>query len=261
MGAYLTDIGVSVPADAEPIGTRLICFPHSGGSSFAFRGLASALPGTHVLGVTLPGRSYRFAERPDISWDEFTDALAAEIARLSPKPFALVGHSLGALVAYEVACRLVDLGGPLPAFVGVSACPPPSAYDRDRAGRVAGLPDHELLELMATWGGLAAQDVHRPEMGRMVPGIRADFALGAGYRPRSDRAPLPMPLLVWGSRDDELVDYASLAGWEARTTAGAPCAETSGGHYYLASESGSMAARIARQFELDHTTLVTLPTE
>ena len=95
------------------------------------------------------------------------------------------------------------------------------------------MTDYELGEKRVEW-----VFAHMPVMQR----IRADFALGAEYRPRSDRAPLPMPLLVWGSRDDELVDYASLAGWEARTTAGAPCVETSGGHYYLASESGSMAA-------------------
>lgn len=250
MGACFADLGsFDRRSEPRPSRLRLVCFPHSGGSCFAFQGLAELLPGVEVLGATLPGRGHRFAEEPDTRWDTVIAHVCAELAALAPKPYAVLGHSLGGLLAFESARRMVDDGADAPVFVAASACPPPHRHDAERSRRIAALADRELLELLAGWGGLAAADVERPAMQRMVPGIRADFALGAEYPGDRTIGPVPMPVIAWGSPDEDVVNFADLPEWERYSEHRARLHEVSGGHYYLTTELPRIAEVLMQELQ------------
>ncbi|WP_278187600.1 thioesterase II family protein [Micromonospora sp. R77] len=122
---------------------RLFCFPHAGGAASAYRRWLRDVPdGVEILPVQLPGRENRSTETPHTDLTtlvgELADALAAHLC----VPYALVGNSLGALVATELARELARRGFPGPAHLVVAAAPP--ARRRDLAP-VAGLPDAALL--------------------------------------------------------------------------------------------------------------------
>ena len=100
-----------------PLGTphatrmRLFCFPPAGSGTVAYRAWAPlAAPGLEVNAVLLPGRETRFAEPPVDDMAALASQIADAIAPLAGQPFALFGHSLGALLAYEVARRLAAQG-------------------------------------------------------------------------------------------------------------------------------------------------------
>ncbi|RKH39255.1 thioesterase, partial [Corallococcus sp. AB050B] len=87
---------------------RLFCFPHSGGSVGEYVRWADLLPDLEVWGVQFPGRGARAEEAPFTRLNELVDALVRAVD--FGASFAFFGHSLGALVAFETARRLRDLG-------------------------------------------------------------------------------------------------------------------------------------------------------
>src|SRR5262245_25838037 len=107
-------------------GVRLFCFPHAGGGASLFRGWADGLPdAVEVCPVQLPGRETRFREPPFLCLEPLIEALATALRPHLDRPFAFFGHSLGALVAFELARRLGRAEGPQPVHLFVSGCAAP----------------------------------------------------------------------------------------------------------------------------------------
>src|SRR5947209_14514516 len=110
---------------------RLFCLAHAGGGAALFRGWGERLPGSvEVVAVQPPGREGRFREPPFTDWRPLVAELADAIRPLLDKPFALFGHSLGALLAYELARRLRDLGGKQPDHLFAAALAAPHLPNR-----------------------------------------------------------------------------------------------------------------------------------
>src|SRR5437879_2521509 len=111
---------------------RLFCIPHSGGSAAAYRAWPASLPADiEVCAIQLPGRAERLREPPLDRVDAMVRGIVEAVKPLlSEAPFAIFGHSLGGLLAFEVGRALRREGGPLPAQVFVSSCYPPNAAGR-----------------------------------------------------------------------------------------------------------------------------------
>ena len=122
---------------------RLYCFPHSGGSAGEFVRWADAMPEVEVLGIQLPGRGARLHEPSFTRMEPLVDAIVSEIDFRGP--FAFFGHSLGAMVAYEVARKLRDTGRPQPEWIFASASPAPHLPRTDPP--IHQLSDDELAGL------------------------------------------------------------------------------------------------------------------
>ncbi|MET8661178.1 thioesterase II family protein [Streptomyces griseus] len=218
---------------AGPFRRRLYCLPHAGGSSSAYRTWAGRLgDDTEVVPVQLPGRGTRFAERPATTAEEIADGLSAAIAAREDGEWSLFGHSMGALLAYEVAHRMSASGRP-PAHLVVSGMTaPPLAARRDRRP-VRELSDAELMRRIGELGATPEDVLRSTEMMELLlPVFRADYQVCDSYRFTS-RPPLRVPVTVLGGAADPGAPVAGLSAWRDLTSAAYALRLFPGGHFYL----------------------------
>jgi len=226
----------------------LICLPYGGAGASAFHEWHALVPaGVLVLPALLPGREERFDEPllTDVgaAVADVHGGLAHELR--AGDRVVVFGHSLGAVLAYELARALrresiVDVVG-----VVVSGSPDPW---HGRAERATGLPDAEFLAAVTRIAGHAHPALADPEVRELVlPVLRADLAMHEDYRPWHDD-PLDVPITAVRGRDDGLVSAAATAGWAAATTAAFGTAEFDGGHMYLLDDPGPLVAALAARF-------------
>ncbi|MFB4276895.1 thioesterase II family protein [Nonomuraea sp. MTCD27] len=211
---------------------QLFCLPAAGMGASAYRNWQAALgPAFEVIAVQLPGRENRIGERPLPTVELFVEQVTGPLLERADRPFALFGHSLGALLSFEVAHELVRRGRP-PAELFVSGLE--AAHHRAPApAEVHELPDPELLEYVLRLGGISSQERRHVEvLSLFLPTIRADFAAAAAYRYRS-RPPLPVPITALAGREDPLVDPRRLAAWAELSRARVQTHLLPGEHFYL----------------------------
>jgi medium-chain acyl-[acyl-carrier-protein] hydrolase len=226
---------------------RLICFAHAGGGPGSYRGWPAVLaPEVEVWSATLPGRAMLSDEPFMRSWEPLVRNFAD---RLDPGegegPPVLLGHSLGALMAFEVA-RELERRGAAARHVFVSGCRPPHRVLPDAA-----LPasDDELVGYVdQRYGAVPAAVRAEPELlKRFVPILRADLELAAAYAwSPGDR--LTCPITALAGRADRTAPAHEVAHWEAQTSGPFEHSVLPGAHFFLHSELRSVAARIRRAF-------------
>ncbi|MDH6110339.1 surfactin synthase thioesterase subunit [Kitasatospora sp. MAP12-15] len=220
-------------AAGGPRELTVFCFPHAGGNARTFLGWQQHLATeAQLVGVTMPGRGLRHAEPAPASVAELADRAAEAIAAaVDHRPFYLLGHSFGAILAFEVARRLRDLPG-LRRLIA-SGCSAPVLLPTDRVVRTARLTGQAFTEAVGFFGGLPPEVVADEELqDLLLPGLRADFRLVAGYRYRP-AAPLPIEVALINGRDDPHIGAAELRLWE-RECEGLPRYHwADGGHFYF----------------------------
>ncbi|MGF1426687.1 thioesterase II family protein [Kitasatospora sp. LaBMicrA B282] len=231
--------------------TQLICLPFAGsGASFFKQWLPIAPPGLQLVPVQLPGREERFADTPHTEVARAVDEVHAWLLQRlgAGGPVALFGHSLGAVLAYELAHRLAGSDGQVPVRLFVSGSPGPWS---PRADRATGLDDEAFVARVRRFSGYTHPALEDPEMRELLlPLLRADVEMHEGYRPASDK-PLPVPITALRGADDALVDAAQCAQWAAATSARFATAELAGGHMYLAEGAADLLALIRDTLERD----------
>jgi medium-chain acyl-[acyl-carrier-protein] hydrolase len=214
---------------------RLFCFPYAGGGAPVFHPWREALPpAVEVCAVQAPGRGVRLGERPFTRLLPLVAALGGAIQSLLDRPFAFFGHSIGGLIAYELAHHLRAVDGPAPAWLFVAGCNPPQLPNPHPP--IHDLPDDDLIdELRALDGTPETVLDHKELMALMLPALRADFALLETYRYRP-RPPLAMPIVAFGGADDRRAPPDGLDAWREQTSVGFELHVLPGGHFFLHSE-------------------------
>jgi medium-chain acyl-[acyl-carrier-protein] hydrolase len=210
----------------------LLCFPHAGGSASSYAHWPRALPATNVVPVELPGHGERIRERPLDSMDALITELAGGLLRHVTGRFAMFGHSMGALIAFELAHRLRRQYGLRPTRLLVSGCTAPGRSRRAGPLRHR-LPDDELWEQVRRLNGTPAAVCDHDEIRRLyTAAIRADFALVENYR-FEPGVLLDCPISVFGGSGDREVDFAELPRWSAHTRSGHTVSTFPGDHFDL----------------------------
>ncbi|PRY00904.1 thioesterase II family protein [Allonocardiopsis opalescens] len=210
---------------------RLACLPHAGGSASYYHPVSAALPERiEALAVQYPGRQDRRAEPlvPDLA--ELADGLHAVLLAWTDRPLALFGHSMGALLAFEVADRLRRSGAP-PAALFVSGRRAPSRWREDEAVRE--LDDDGLVAELGRLGGVEPELLADPALRRLVlPVVRADYTAVEThvYRPAE---PLDCPVVALTGDRDPRVEPEEAAAWAAHTTGPFELHTFAGGHFFL----------------------------
>ncbi|MGH3415028.1 MAG: thioesterase II family protein [Actinocrinis sp.] len=224
------------PSASAPSGAplNLICLPYAGGTPSIFRGWAAELgPAVHLVPVLLPGRGLRSREQPYTAMRPLAEHLAAAIAARGlavAGGYALFGHSMGALVAYEVACELRRLGFPEPAHLFVSGSKAPHLY-ADRGDHR--LTDPQLRRLVRDLGGLGPDEqVGEAYLQHRLPVLRADLSVCERYR-WTPRPPLRCPATALCATGDPIATAAQVEAWREHTTGSLLRRDLPGNHFYL----------------------------
>jgi len=228
---------------------RLYCFPHAGGSAAVFAPWSRALADRpiEVAAARMPGREGAVDDPPPADLASLVDRFAVAIARRTSSPYALFGHSLGALVAFEAAraLRTRRADAPLHLFVSGAFAPQhakPGAPLRFIEG------DAAFLEAVAAkYGGVPKIVLEQADMrAAVVPALRADLALTETYVYRPG-PPLDCPITAYAGASDPIVPSDGLAAWRDQTTAGFECRLFEGHHFYLNRARDALLADIAER--------------
>ncbi|MCG5216570.1 alpha/beta fold hydrolase [Streptosporangium soli] len=235
---------LSCPRASPEATSRLVVIPHAGGAPAVLRPFAELLrPEIETWFAHLPGRESRFAEPAWTSLPDIVAEVCAAITAAIAPPYALFGHSMGGLIAFEVTRELTAWGFPPPVQVIVSACPAPSAAGWPDL-REALTDDARLRSWLIELGGVPPGLLASEEMlGLLLPTIRADLQACESYAYRPG-PPLPVPLAVYGGRGDRHVPEPALRRW-AEHVVGEPAMELfDGGHFYLFDNERAIASRL-----------------
>jgi surfactin synthase thioesterase subunit/glycosyltransferase involved in cell wall biosynthesis len=211
---------------------RLFCFPFAGGGAGFFRGWGAVLGDEmEVVPALLPGREARRAEAAIDSFAELVERLYAALVRVAVAPYALFGHSMGAVLAYEIARRLEAEKRPEPVALVVSGARAPKFRLNHKPGPEPG--EEELVEQLKQVNPAAGEALASPA-GRalLLPALRADTRAYRNYVYRPGE-PLAVPILAFGGAEDPQVSPEQLAAWGEQTRSGFSVRLFPGGHFYL----------------------------
>jgi medium-chain acyl-[acyl-carrier-protein] hydrolase len=230
---------------------RLFCFPYAGGGASAYRGWAAALPADlEVCPVQLPARESRLREAAFERPAPLVAALAEALQSHLDLPFAFFGHSMGAMIAFELTRELRRRGGPQPLHIFVSARRAPQVPAREEA--IHDLPEPEFLAKLRELNGTPEEVLQHAELMRLLmPVLRADFAVNETYVYRLE-APLDAGISAFGGLGDVEVTREDLALWSEHTRGPFRLRMLPGDHFFLHGARDLIAESVARDLaELD----------
>ncbi|HKE55364.1 MAG TPA: alpha/beta fold hydrolase [Pyrinomonadaceae bacterium] len=224
---------------------RLFCFPYAGGGTHVYQQWWPSIPGNiEFCAINLPGRGIRIGETPYYESNRLAKDLADDIAPFLDKPYAFFGHSMGAIVSFELSRQLRARSLPLPLHLFVSGCHAPHLPDPHP---IHHLPEDEFLNELFSLGGLPQEILESKELMELIlPGIRADFTLIETY-PYVEEAPLPIPMTAFGGTDDPLVDHEMLDGWRIHTANIFELVNFPGNHFFINTSRDELLATMMRK--------------
>ena len=223
---------------------RLYCLPHAGGSASAFRSWVGQLPDVSVCPLQPPGRETRQGETPHTSMAALASELASFILDDASGPYAVYGHSLGALVGFEVVQEIRRRGGFMPSRLIVSGCPAPQ-WVTPEDPTVDVLSDSQIVSLLRSLGGTPELFLSDPRVLRMIlPPIRADLTVKNTYR-YAPAPPLEIPITALAADSDARASVASMLAWRDQTIRAFRTHHFSGGHFAVLEQESRTLAYLA----------------
>ncbi len=237
---------------------RLYCVPFAGGGPSTYRLWPQSLPAdVEVVVVVVPGRDPRTrvasAALPPGSMVELIGPSLTAIAEMQatdPLPFTLFGHSMGALIAFELTVAMeAATADPLqrPDHLFVSGRRAPD--ERHEGKLIHDLPDDEFLDSMQRrYSAVPAAVRQEPELlALFLPGLRADVRVFETYAPLTDRR-VECPVRVYGGTDDRQPTPDALPGWQRVAERDISVRVFPGDHFYLNDAREDLAADVAARW-------------
>ncbi|MEW6731153.1 MAG: thioesterase domain-containing protein [Acidobacteriota bacterium] len=210
---------------------RLFCFPYAGGNASVYRNWAENLPAeVELCAIQLPGRESRLLEKPFLDLSKLIPVLADAISPYFNLPFAFFGHSMGAMISFELTRYLRQQSSQQPIHLFVSGHGAPHIPDPDPD--IHQLPEEEFIEEIRRYNGTPEAVLQNQElMQLLLPLLRADFTLVETYRYIND-LPLDSPVSAYGGLQDR-VTREQLDGWREHTRAAFKLRMFPGDHFFL----------------------------
>jgi medium-chain acyl-[acyl-carrier-protein] hydrolase len=222
---------------------RLFCFPYAGGSSLIFRNWERSFPtAIDVCPVQLPGRGSRMLEPAFTKLGDLVTELTKGLLAYLDRPFAFFGHSMGALIGFELARRLRAQHGLMPSHLFASGRYAPQIEASHRI--TYNLPEDELLAELRRLNGSPDEVLEHPElMQLLLPIIRADFQLVQTYDYQPE-LPLSCGITALGGLKDPDVSREHLDAWREQTTGTFAIRMFLGDHFFLQTAQSTLLRMI-----------------
>jgi medium-chain acyl-[acyl-carrier-protein] hydrolase len=218
---------------------RLFCIPFAGGDTWIFQKWWMRVPSdVEVCPIRLPGRGARIAEKAFTELIPLVTALAHALEEYLESPFAIFGHSMGGLVAFELArhFRRHLHASPVHLFVAAHRAPHlPSLYPP-----MSHLPDHLFIAELVRRHGAPNQMLYNKDlMHLLLPTVRADLSVCETYIHTAE-PPLDCPISVFGGNRDDMVNLFSLDAWRLHTRASFSRRLLPGNHLFLSTSQPAL---------------------
>lgn len=224
---------------------RLFCFHYAGGGGHVFHSWLKYIPSNVEMGIIqLPGRGRRMDEPPIKRLLPLSAIIAKELVPYLNKPFVFFGHSLGALLCFEITrnLRRDNLNQPKHLFIS-SAKAPHQQNDREI---LHDLPKSLLIEKLAEYNGTPSEVLSNDELlNLLLPVIRADFELFETYEFQPE-SPLECHMVAYGGEEDCSIDQEGLAAWSEMSTGSFLLRMFPGGHFYINSSQSTFLQTFAK---------------
>jgi medium-chain acyl-[acyl-carrier-protein] hydrolase len=223
----------------------LICTPHAGGGTGAFRSWPKLVPSLNFYALSLPGREGRLNQAPFTDIHSLVGSAVRAITPLTRRPFALFGHSMGGLISFEIARLLRKQNAAVPMYLFVSSFRAPHLPDR-KSPRFS-LPHAQFIEELRSINGPELDLDHHSELVEMMLStVRADFHLVETYTHKPE-PPLICPITVYGGLADSEVNEGDLRDWSQHTSAAFRMTLFPGGHLFLTTQARAILVDLYNQ--------------
>lgn len=235
----------SCQKNGQPTRLRLFCFPYAGGSALIYRGWLNYLPaGVAVWPVQLPGRGSRYKEPPYVSMPALVNAVANAIEPFLDLPFVFFGHSMGAMMSFDLAHAVRERFQLQPKHLFVSGSRGP--HLPRTTSNIHDLPEDQFIRRLKELNGTPPEVFENPDLLlMMMRTLRADFEIAETY-PLYSGPPLNCPITAFGGQDDGLVAREDLESWKVHTTRTFNSWMLPGDHFFLQT-SDTIVLRILSQ--------------
>lgn len=218
---------------------RLFCFPHAGGGAGAYRTWQDYLqPTVEVCPVQIPGREERLNEPCYTRLNDLVESIAESLFQFFDKPYAFFGHSLGAMIAFQLACHLREEGLSQPVHLFASGRRAPQLEVSESS--IYDLPDREFLEALCQLNLIRKEIIRNARLVDLVtPILKADYELVQTCIYKPD-APFDFPITVFGGMDDTAASREMLEAWESQTSADFALQIFPGDHFFIQSSQPAL---------------------
>lgn len=229
-----------MPARHADAALTLYCLPYAGGNAATYRGWGALLgPRIECVALDLPGHGRLRATPALADWPALIDALLANLDPLPTRPFAFFGHSMGALVALELAHAIRERHGREPLWLGASACVAPREreLDDEHPSHWLACSTAEMVAELRRLGGTPDELLADAEfLDLALPALRADFHLCANQARRARDRSIRLGCPIWsfgGTHDSVSERNENLSAWRHETTGGFHQRMLEGGHFFV----------------------------
>jgi medium-chain acyl-[acyl-carrier-protein] hydrolase len=223
---------------------RLFCFPYSGANATIYSSWADSLPGSiEICAIQYPGHGNRIGDRLRYHVDDLIESILPDVTTRLDIPYAFFGHSLGALVGYEISKKLPTQGSLVHVFVSAHRAP----QIPDPNPTLHNLDDLTFLDRIVKLGGMEKELIQSKELVEIIlPILKADFTICENYQ-FQDKYILDCPVSVFGGLEDLYISRNDLLAWKELTSRAFSLRMFPGDHFFIRKSQYYILQVIARE--------------